>query len=195
MVVGSQISKDAMTTNIYRAPYYTMQTDTHPNSSLGYLDDEVRHAAAIAQMLSRNDASDKDEILYQSIDPLPHNHNSQRQQSSNHQWFDLTGVRAFNSVVKVKNKLPSNVQIMSTENNKCEYFNVYLDLSEKGLGMSIRGGIDSPDKFGNIDIYISRILAGGAVHQDGRLQIGMVYLNLNSTLNSKYCLQEIYYWK
>ena len=76
-------------------------------------------------------------------------------------------------VVKAQTKKRlTDLAMATSEYTKWDLFNVYLDLSEKGLGMSIRGGNDSPDKHGNIDVYVSRILAGGAVHQDGRLQIG-----------------------
>ena len=57
--------------------------------------------------------------------------------------------------------------------SKWNCFSVYLDLSKIGLGMTIRGGNDCPDPYGHADIFVSRILAGGAVHQDGRIQIGM----------------------
>lgn len=57
--------------------------------------------------------------------------------------------------------------------------NVYLDLNELGLGMSIRGGVDSADGQGNTDVYISKILEGGAVQQDGRLRIGDILLEVN----------------
>ena len=58
------------------------------------------------------------------------------------------------------------------EYSEWHLLNVYLDLNELGLGMSIRGGVDSADGQGNTDVYISKILEGGAVQQDGRLRIG-----------------------
>lgn len=67
---------------------------------------------------------------------------------------------------------------MATGNgNVVEVSNVYLDLTERGLGISIRGGIDSPDTHNNTDIFISRILPNGAVYYDGRLQIGNTNFN------------------
>lgn len=63
------------------------------------------------------------------------------------------------------------------EYSKWTLLNVYLDLSNQGLGMSIRGGLDSPDVHGNVDVYISKILPGGAVYDDGRLQLGKIFLN------------------
>jgi len=78
---------------------------------------------------------------------------------------------------------------------KWQLFSVQLDLSEKGLGMSIRGGCDSPDDSGNIDIYVSRILQGGAVHQDGRIQLGDILLEVNglslTNINHKSAVENI----
>lgn len=59
----------------------------------------------------------------------------------------------------------------SEENSKV--FNVYLDLSETGLGLSIRGGTDSSNSYYKSAIYISQILPNGAVACDGRLQLGI----------------------
>lgn len=65
---------------------------------------------------------------------------------------------------------------------KYSYFDVFLDLNQIGLGISIRGGIDSPHpKTGLNEIFISKILKAGAVYKDGRLKIGDVITHVNST--------------
>ncbi|KPM02177.1 disks large 1-like protein [Sarcoptes scabiei] len=64
-------------------------------------------------------------------------------------------------------------------NYEWQLHDIYLDLNEKGLGISIKGGIDSPNPLGTPEIYISRILQNGAVQKDGRLQIGDIIIEIN----------------
>lgn len=83
----------------------------------------------------------------------------------------------YNNIV-TKTFVPYDLSTKQTKMNNQYNFeqeNIYLDLSHKGLGMSIRGGIDSPNDLGSTAIYVSGILNGGAVNLDGRIQIGNQY--------------------
>ena len=84
-------------------------------------------------------------------------------------------------------KSAKEMMIQST-NYEWQYMDIYLDLSERGLGISIRGGIDSPNHAGFHDIYISRILEAGAVARDGRIQLGKIYLFKFKFLKNEFIL-------
>ncbi|KAH7640460.1 disks large 1-like protein [Dermatophagoides farinae] len=73
----------------------------------------------------------------------------------------------------------SQEMMIRNANFEWQYIDIYLDLSECGLGISIRGGIDSPNHAGFQDVYISRILGAGAVARDGRIQLGDVIAKVN----------------
>ncbi|XP_065644773.1 disks large homolog 1 isoform X2 [Hydra vulgaris] len=61
----------------------------------------------------------------------------------------------------------------------------YLDISLKrggaGLGFSIAGGKDNPHIDNEPHIYITKIIPGGAAHQDGQMQVGDIILKVNDT--------------
>lgn len=59
---------------------------------------------------------------------------------------------------------PSLVQAIS-QDPEFDIFRITLEKSESGLGFSITGGIDSPVDTGDIHIYISKIIPGGAAEQ------------------------------
>uniref|UniRef100_A0A673VLD0 Discs large MAGUK scaffold protein 1a n=1 Tax=Salmo trutta TaxID=8032 RepID=A0A673VLD0_SALTR len=56
----------------------------------------------------------------------------------------------------------------------------------KGLGFSIAGGVRNQHIPGDNNIYVTKIIEGGAAHKDGRLQIGDKLLAVNSA-----CLEEV----
>ena len=59
---------------------------------------------------------------------------------------------------------PSLVQA-NFQDPEFDIFRITLEKSESGLGFSITGGIDSPVDTGDIHIYISKIIPGGAAEQ------------------------------
>ncbi|KAF7493661.1 Discs large -like protein 1-like protein [Sarcoptes scabiei] len=73
-------------------------------------------------------------------------------------------------------------------NYEWQLHDIYLDLNEKGLGISIKGGIDSPNPLGTPEIYISRILQNGAVQKDGRLQIGELACLFDAYNSNQLCI-------
>jgi hypothetical protein len=56
---------------------------------------------------------------------------------------------------------------------------VELEKSDKGLGISIAGGVSDPVDEGDNGIYITEIILGGAAEQSGKLRVddkvGWVY--------------------
>ncbi|CAG2171770.1 unnamed protein product [Oppiella nova] len=60
-----------------------------------------------------------------------------------------------------------------------EYEAVNLCLRKAGLGMSIKGGLDSPDQYDDPHIYVSKVFTDGMAYADGRLQLGDVILSVN----------------
>lgn len=63
------------------------------------------------------------------------------------------------------------------ENWEFEY--IRLDVSSKGLGISIKGGLDSPDIHNNPSVYVSKVFIDGMAFKDGRLQLGDIILSVN----------------
>lgn len=51
-----------------------------------------------------------------------------------------------------------------------------------GLGFSIAGGVGNQHIPGDNGIYVTKIMAGGAAHQDGRLRVGDKLLAVKNTL-------------
>lgn len=153
-----------MKTNIKRTPCHF---GDYPNSchSYGQLRQVPVNATTDAQT-----TCDKDACLL-SKGALPQLPGPLRRPSERNQR-DLTGRHELLAETTSSRTL-THLDMATPDYSKWHFFNVYLDLTEKGLGMSIRGGTDSPDGHGNTDIFVSRILSGGAVHQDGRLDIGI----------------------
>lgn len=53
-----------------------------------------------------------------------------------------------------------------------------------GLGFSIAGGVGNQHIPGDNGIYVTKIMAGGAAHQDGRLRVGDKLLAVKNTMVS-----------
>ncbi|CAG2107441.1 unnamed protein product [Medioppia subpectinata] len=60
-----------------------------------------------------------------------------------------------------------------------EYEAINLSLRKAGLGMSIKGGLDSPDSYDSPHIYVSKVFTDGMAYADGRLQLGDIILSVN----------------
>lgn len=51
-----------------------------------------------------------------------------------------------------------------------------------GLGFSIAGGVGNQHIPGDNGIYVTKVMAGGAAHQDGRLRVGDKLLAVKNTV-------------
>lgn len=61
-----------------------------------------------------------------------------------------------------------------------------------GLGFSIAGGVGNQHIPGDNGIYVTKIMAGGAAHRDGRLRVGDKLLMVKNTSVSIYYLYLLY---
>ncbi|ODM96955.1 Disks large 1 tumor suppressor protein [Orchesella cincta] len=61
-----------------------------------------------------------------------------------------------------------------------EYEEIVLERGGSGLGFSIAGGTDNPHVDNDPAIYITKLIAGGAAANDGRLRIGDVIMRVNN---------------
>ncbi|KAJ6221461.1 hypothetical protein RDWZM_000006 [Blomia tropicalis] len=145
----------------------------NPNSRLD--DDNLRHVSMNTGIID-NDAY----CWYESANPHSSNHLCLRTELPKDFVIEST-----HCVLIIADRPLYRLSIVLDANMPMETFNVYLDLTEIGLGMSIRGGIDSPDHLGNDQIFVSKILNGGAVHRDGRIRLGDILLEVNGTSLSK----------
>ncbi|XP_023788865.1 disks large homolog 1 isoform X4 [Cyanistes caeruleus] len=60
-----------------------------------------------------------------------------------------------------------------------EYEEITLERGNSGLGFSIAGGTDNPHIGDDASIFITKIIAGGAAAQDGRLRVNDCILRVN----------------
>ncbi|XP_061695418.1 discs large homolog 1-like protein isoform X2 [Syngnathoides biaculeatus] len=60
-----------------------------------------------------------------------------------------------------------------------EYEEITLERGNSGLGFSIAGGVDNPHIGDDPGIFITKVIAGGAAAQDGRLRVNDVILRVN----------------
>ncbi|XP_078062628.1 disks large homolog 1-like [Mustelus asterias] len=60
-----------------------------------------------------------------------------------------------------------------------EYEEITLERGNSGLGFSIAGGTDNPHIGDDPSIFITKIIAGGAAAQDGRLRVNDCILRVN----------------
>ncbi|KGL91994.1 Disks large 1, partial [Charadrius vociferus] len=60
-----------------------------------------------------------------------------------------------------------------------EYEEITLERGDSGLGFSIAGGTDNPHIGDDSSIFITKIIAGGAAAQDGRLRVNDCILRVN----------------
>lgn len=70
---------------------------------------------------------------------------------------------------------------MSTTSNREEAVEIELVKGGSGLGFSIAGGLGNQHIPGDNGIYVTKIMAGGAAHRDGRLRVGDKLLMVKNT--------------
>ncbi|XP_047730894.1 disks large homolog 1 isoform X3 [Prionailurus viverrinus] len=74
--------------------------------------------------------------------------------------------------------LPTIPQVNGTDADY-EYEEITLERGNSGLGFSIAGGTDNPHIGDDSSIFITKIIAGGAAAQDGRLRVNDCILRVN----------------
>ncbi|XP_014881865.1 disks large homolog 4-like [Poecilia latipinna] len=74
---------------------------------------------------------------------------------------------------------PAAALTMNGSEGELEYEEITLERGNSGLGFSIAGGTDNPHIGDDPSIFITKIIAGGAAAQDGRLRVNdsIVFVN------------------
>lgn len=70
---------------------------------------------------------------------------------------------------------------VSTVSKPEESVEIELVKGGSGLGFSIAGGLGNQHIPGDNGIYVTKIMAGGAAHRDGRLRVGDKLLMVKNT--------------
>ncbi|CAK1540596.1 unnamed protein product [Leptosia nina] len=90
--------------------------------------------------------------------------------------------KAGNTVrLKVKRRSVEDHLSVSQISNKEEAIEIELVKGGSGLGFSIAGGLGNQHIPGDNGIYVTKIMAGGAAHRDGRLRVGDKLLMVKNT--------------
>ncbi|XP_048006890.1 disks large 1 tumor suppressor protein isoform X9 [Leguminivora glycinivorella] len=86
------------------------------------------------------------------------------------------------NTVRLKIKRPGTEDTTNTsQSNKEEAVEIELVKGGSGLGFSIAGGVGNQHIPGDNGIYVTKIMAGGAAHRDGRLRVGDKLLMVKNT--------------
>ncbi|XP_045447635.1 disks large 1 tumor suppressor protein [Melitaea cinxia] len=80
---------------------------------------------------------------------------------------------------------------VSQISNKEEAVEIELVKGGSGLGFSIAGGLGNQHIPGDNGIYVTKIMAGGAAHRDGRLRVGDKLLMVKNTSKGDVCLDNV----
>lgn len=80
---------------------------------------------------------------------------------------------------------------VSQISNKEEAVEMELVKGGSGLGFSIAGGLGNQHIPGDNGIYVTKIMAGGAAHRDGRLRVGDKLLMVKNTSKGDVCLDNV----
>ncbi|XP_073215024.1 disks large homolog 1 isoform X7 [Lepidochelys kempii] len=75
--------------------------------------------------------------------------------------------------------IPSSTSQVNGTDADYEYEEITLERGNSGLGFSIAGGTDNPHIGDDSSIFITKIIAGGAAAQDGRLRVNDCILRVN----------------
>ncbi|XP_008584201.1 PREDICTED: disks large homolog 1-like [Galeopterus variegatus] len=75
--------------------------------------------------------------------------------------------------------IPPTVPQVNGTDADYEYEEITLERGNSGLGFSIAGGTDNPHIGDDSSIFITKIIAGGAAAQDGRLRVNDCILRVN----------------
>ncbi|CAG9785618.1 unnamed protein product [Diatraea saccharalis] len=90
--------------------------------------------------------------------------------------------KAGNTVrLKVKRRSTDDTLSVTQTSNKEEAVEIELVKGGSGLGFSIAGGLGNQHIPGDNGIYVTKIMAGGAAHRDGRLRVGDKLLMVKNT--------------
>ncbi|XP_063625309.1 disks large 1 tumor suppressor protein isoform X8 [Cydia splendana] len=86
------------------------------------------------------------------------------------------------NTVRLKIKRPATEDTTNTsQSNKEDAVEIELVKGGSGLGFSIAGGVGNQHIPGDNGIYVTKIMAGGAAHRDGRLRVGDKLLMVKNT--------------
>ncbi|CBY43771.1 unnamed protein product [Oikopleura dioica] len=105
--------------------------------------------------------------------------------------------RLYNALLDIQDyyELHLNNKEIPQKDPEFDTFRIYLEKTDSGLGFSITGGIDSPVDTGDIHIYISKIIQGGAAEQQGQLRPGDAVLAINNidcrTVTHGTCVEQL----
>ncbi|XP_013179782.1 PREDICTED: disks large 1 tumor suppressor protein isoform X5 [Papilio xuthus] len=90
--------------------------------------------------------------------------------------------KAGNTVrLKIRRRTAENTLTVPSITNKEEAVEIELVKGGSGLGFSIAGGVGNQHIPGDNGIYVTKIMAGGAAHRDGRLRVGDKLLMVKNT--------------
>ncbi|KAM3964135.1 MAGUK family member discs large 1 isoform 2-T2 [Aphomia sociella] len=90
--------------------------------------------------------------------------------------------KAGNTVrLKVRRRATEDTLNVSQITNNEEAIEIELVKGGSGLGFSIAGGLGNQHIPGDNGIYVTKIMAGGAAHRDGRLRVGDKLLMVKNT--------------
>lgn len=67
---------------------------------------------------------------------------------------------------------------------------IELHKGNTGLGFTIAGGTDNEHIDNDHGIFVTKIIPGGAAHQDGRLQVGDKIIMVNDIYEMSYFVSE-----
>ncbi|XP_041988050.1 disks large 1 tumor suppressor protein isoform X2 [Aricia agestis] len=84
-----------------------------------------------------------------------------------------------------------NTLSVSQISNREEAVEIELVKGGSGLGFSIAGGLGNQHIPGDNGIYVTKIMAGGAAHRDGRLRVGDKLLMVKNTSKGDVCLDNV----
>ncbi|XP_062527399.1 disks large 1 tumor suppressor protein isoform X19 [Bombyx mori] len=93
--------------------------------------------------------------------------------------------------LKVRRRAIEDTLNVSQVSNKEESVEIELIKGGSGLGFSIAGGLGNQHIPGDNGIYVTKIMAGGAAHQDGRLRVGDKLLMVKNTSNGDVNLDNV----
>ncbi|XP_045534457.1 disks large 1 tumor suppressor protein isoform X5 [Papilio machaon] len=90
--------------------------------------------------------------------------------------------KAGNTVrLKIRRRTAEDTLTVPSITNKEQAVEIELVKGGSGLGFSIAGGVGNQHIPGDNGIYVTKIMAGGAAHRDGRLRVGDKLLMVKNT--------------
>ncbi|RVE54755.1 hypothetical protein evm_000522, partial [Chilo suppressalis] len=100
--------------------------------------------------------------------------------------------KAGNTVrLKVKRRGTDDTLNVTQPSSNEEAVEIELVKGGSGLGFSIAGGLGNQHIPGDNGIYVTKIMAGGAAHRDGRLRVGDKLLMVKNTSRGDVCLDNV----